>query len=210
MKIAIFGASGRTGKYLTLMALQQGLTVTALVRHPQDFELSHPQLIVVRGDVLNPADVATVIEGQEAVFSAIGEGIVPESFVRSRGVENIVNAMLVMGVKRGIFIAGTAVLQSENGLIIDAPSFPEMYKPVAEEHRKVWTILQQSGLAWTLFCPPMIPDGVPDGQYEMQENFALPHMAHISTGNLAHAMLQVYLEGAYIQARVSIADKPVS
>ncbi len=35
MKIAIFGASGKTGKQLVKQALEQGHEVTVMVRNPQ-------------------------------------------------------------------------------------------------------------------------------------------------------------------------------
>lgn len=50
MRIAIFGASGRTGRPLVEQALEAGHEVRALVRDPSKLTESHGRLAVIRGD----------------------------------------------------------------------------------------------------------------------------------------------------------------
>ena len=50
-KLAIFGASGRTGKLFTELALKNGYQVNALVRDSTSFDLEHPNLKVIKGNI---------------------------------------------------------------------------------------------------------------------------------------------------------------
>ena len=46
MKIAVLGATGQTGLYLVHQALQQGHTVTAVIRNPRKLTVHHDNLKV--------------------------------------------------------------------------------------------------------------------------------------------------------------------
>jgi putative NADH-flavin reductase len=98
MKITIFGATGLTGRELFRQTLYAGHEVTAFVRTPEKVEEKHEDLRIVQGDVLDPAAVEQAIQGQDAVFCVLGAG--RDGTVRSRGTENIIQAMEKTGVRR--------------------------------------------------------------------------------------------------------------
>src|SRR5438552_15067215 len=70
--IAVFGASGLTGKPFTEMALKDGYAVKTLVRTPAKLGLQHPNLQVIHGDLTDSAKVEETIRGTDAVISLIG------------------------------------------------------------------------------------------------------------------------------------------
>ena len=72
MNLLVFGASGGTGSRLVQQALDKGHVVTAFARDPAKIRLTHANLRVVRGDVLQPDSVDAAMTGQEAVVSALG------------------------------------------------------------------------------------------------------------------------------------------
>jgi putative NADH-flavin reductase len=72
VKLLVVGASGGTGSRLVQQALQQGHLVTAFARDPAKIHMTHANLRVVRGDVLQPDTVNTAVAGQDAVLSALG------------------------------------------------------------------------------------------------------------------------------------------
>ncbi|WP_188997569.1 NAD(P)H-binding protein [Paenibacillus nasutitermitis] len=53
MKLVVFGASGRTGRHIVDLAIQNGHIVTGFVRSRSSLPLSHPNLVVVEGDILH-------------------------------------------------------------------------------------------------------------------------------------------------------------
>uniref|UniRef100_A0A8C0SBH4 Biliverdin reductase B n=3 Tax=Canis lupus TaxID=9612 RepID=A0A8C0SBH4_CANLF len=72
-KIAIFGATGRTGLTTLAQAVQAGYEVTVLVRDASRLPPEGPQPAhVVVGDVLNAADVDKTVAGQDAVIVLLG------------------------------------------------------------------------------------------------------------------------------------------
>jgi uncharacterized protein YbjT (DUF2867 family) len=72
MKVVVFGATGSTGRLVVAAALAAGHDVTAFVREPKRMPLTHPQLRVVQGDVMDPASVASAMQGAEAVICTLG------------------------------------------------------------------------------------------------------------------------------------------
>ena len=63
MKLAIFGATGATGAELVKQALENGHTVTALVRNPAAL-VEMERLQIISGDVLSLADVEKAVHGR--------------------------------------------------------------------------------------------------------------------------------------------------
>ena len=70
MKLTIFGATGRNGGHLLNWAVDAGHDVHVLARSPHALR-PRDGLTVTGGDVLDPAAVAVVISGADAVLSAV-------------------------------------------------------------------------------------------------------------------------------------------
>ena len=71
-KIALFGASGRTGQHFLELALERDFEFKALVRNPKSVDLNDAKLEVCTGDVLNIENVRQVVEGADIVVSLFG------------------------------------------------------------------------------------------------------------------------------------------
>ncbi|TRZ06049.1 hypothetical protein HGM15179_021058, partial [Zosterops borbonicus] len=74
MKIAIFGATGRTGRVTLGLALEQGFEVTVLVRDPSRLPPGPSPQRVLQGDVRDPRAVGEALRGQEGVLILLGTG----------------------------------------------------------------------------------------------------------------------------------------
>ncbi len=110
MNIAIFGASGATGKLLTTRCLTSGYNVTALVRTPSKFRMpadSANRLRVIEGNAFDSSAVRQTIEGADVVLSALGARSLKKEDVLERAVPLIVSAMQQTGVRR-IIVLGSA------------------------------------------------------------------------------------------------------
>ena len=93
MKIALFGATGRTGRYILDQALADGHRVTVLARNPSKLPPGKYSLTIQLGDVLDATAVDDVVFGQDAVISALGLGSSQQLDAFSRGVAHIVTAL---------------------------------------------------------------------------------------------------------------------
>src|SRR5258708_8198282 len=74
MKIAVVGATGRTGQRVIEQALARGDDVIAVAHHPETLPQSGPGMIGAAADVLDRAALAGALAGAYAVVSAVGIG----------------------------------------------------------------------------------------------------------------------------------------
>jgi uncharacterized protein YbjT (DUF2867 family) len=167
MNITIFGATGGTGRQLVAQALDQDHHVTVQARSPEKLaDLEHPHLEVIRGDVLEPADVERAVDGQEAVLCAIGAGAGRTS-LREDGTRNIVAAMANKGVSRLICLSSLGVGDSTANL----PWFTKhvilgiFLRHAFADHERQEAVVRQSPLDWTIVRPPHLEDGPRSGEY---------------------------------------------
>jgi len=72
MKIAILGATGRTGIEAVKQALADNHTVTAVVRNPAKLTVEHENLKVVEADIFDKESLKANFVGQEAIVSCLG------------------------------------------------------------------------------------------------------------------------------------------
>ena len=156
--VAVFGASGRTGRRVVEQGLARGHGITAFVRDPGRFEPRHERLRAVRGDARDPQAVEMAIAGQEAVVSTLALMSPEPSTEHSDATRTIVQAMERMGPRRLLVTANTEVFS-------DRPVDPE-YAAFADEHRRNLRTLRGSGLDWTVGAAPWITDDPGVGAYQ--------------------------------------------
>ncbi len=105
-KIALMGASGKTGRAFLKRALASGYEVRALVRTPQNFDIQHPKLTVIAGDVLQLTDLMRTLEGCSLVVSLFGQVKNSQHDLQTRGTANLLAAMQQTGITQIISLSG--------------------------------------------------------------------------------------------------------
>ena len=167
MDIAVFGATGTTGRFVVEEALGRGHRVTALTRDSRRLGLDHERLTQVTGDVLDPATVDRVVAGSDAVVSLLGAGM-RRTTLRTDGTRNIVRAMQRNGVRR-------LVSQSIFGLGESAKRLPLhwrlLVKPLIlrnayRDHEGQEAVVAGSDLDWTITRPVSLRVREPNGRYQ--------------------------------------------
>ena len=163
MKIVVFGASRGVGLEVVKQALGAGHVVTAFVRSPDKFVVTHANLTVFKGDAMNAEAVAKAISGQEAVVSALGPARPPVPRMMETSAKNIVAGMKKHGVKRLVSTTGAGVRQPE-----DQPKFIDHFigfllnllaKEVVLDSAENVKVIQASDLDWTVVRFPRLMDG---------------------------------------------------
>ena len=167
MNVAIFGATGMTGRFVLEEALARGHKVTALVRNPDKLEVDDENLEIITGDVLEADAVEKAIIDQDAVISVLGAGI-RRTTLRTDGTRTIVEAMQRQGVRR-------LVSMSIFGLGDSAKKWPLYWRLLVKplilrtayrDHGGQETIVAGSDLDWTLTRPVSLRDVEPTGRYQ--------------------------------------------
>jgi putative NADH-flavin reductase len=155
MKIAVFGANGRIGSRVITEALNRGHDVTAVVRHPEDYKVIHEHLKVAKADLFRMQDVETAAFNQDVVVSAYSNsGGAAVSSITEVAVP-LIAGLKQANTRRLIIVGGAGSLEVAPGVqLVDAPGFPDMYKPTALAHREALKIYQkENDLDWTYVSP---------------------------------------------------------
>ncbi|EDY47338.1 NAD(P)-dependent oxidoreductase [Streptomyces clavuligerus] len=170
-KIALFGANGTIGSRVLREALDRGHHVTAAVRNPSKITEQHPNLTVTTGDVLDPASVTAVAEGQDVVVSAVGGGDGPGHIATiAPAAKSLVAGVRPLGgsAPRLIAVGGAGSLRTPDGKQVwDAEGLPEFLLQIMHAHGDALDFYRSvDDVRWTCLSPAgQIAPGERTGTY---------------------------------------------
>ena len=196
MKIAIFGASGATGKLLTNRCLAAGHQVTALLRTPEKFP-QRDRVHVIQGSAFDPTAVRQTIEGADVVLSALGARSLKKEDVLERAVPQIIAAMQQAGVRRIIVLGSSGALPTAldkqpayRRWIVEHLVYKTLLKwPVASQ-RAQYADLSASNLDWTMVMPSMLTNTTGRGTYRIDGDALPRNGSRISREDVADFMMR--------------------
>lgn len=209
MKLAIFGATGRTGMPLVKQALDAGHEVVALVRTPAKMPLEHKQLTMIQGDVLNIPDVEKTVQGADAVISVLGPSKGAPKDMQTRAIGNIIAAMQKYGVKRLVSLTGAGVPAPQdkpklmNHLIKFA--LKTLAGDVLRDSERAIGLIQQSPLDWVIVRGPMLNEKPHTGTYRVGW-VGVNTSARISRADVADFMLKEVTDTTYLHQMPMVSD----
>ena len=108
MQIAVIAANGRLGTSFVEEALAAGHSVRAGIRGENHFA-PHPMLETVQCDATSKVDVKNLLQGQEAVVSALGHVKGSAEDVQTFATKTILEVMNELNIKRFVDVTGTGV-----------------------------------------------------------------------------------------------------
>ena len=153
MKVALYGATGKSGSRILQELASRGHRVTAIVRDPARLPQQGPGVVVKQDDLSDPKKIAAAINGAEAVISAYAppqdrpDEIVD---VTQRQVEALNHGADV----RLIVVGGAGGLNVAPGVALaDSGYLPDAYQPIARAHIKALNVLKASKIDWTYLAP---------------------------------------------------------
>lgn len=147
-----------------------GHEVTAFARDPSKVP-AVPSVAAVRGDVMNPAQVAAAIKKQAMVIVSLGNSQNPFALMLGArrttpadvcevGTRNIIAAMQAAGIQRLVVVSAFGIGDTRERLPF---AFKLFYRVVLREHmadkEKQEILVKASGLDWTLVQPVGLTDG---------------------------------------------------
>ncbi len=206
MKLAIFGATGKTGRLVVARALAQGHQVTALARQRSKVQLQHAQLEVVEGAGDQPLAIAQVVRGADAVISAMGAG---HGTLATFG-PHLLAAMRAAGVTRVVSLIGASVPVAGDPPSISHRALRAITRLFAadvladgELHARA---LMATELHYTLVRPPRLTDGPATGRIDAAAQLPVGPTSSITRADLAAFMLRVAVEGQYLREAPMVAQ----
>ncbi len=166
MQIALFGATGGTGRQTLEQALAQGHSVNALVRTPAKLMLEHPQLTIIQGDVLDLEKVRECLSGCDVVICSLGSTANNPDTIVSDGTRQIITAMQAAGSQRLIVVTSLGVGDSKDQVSFFFKTLMKTVLKKAIADKEVQEkLVRESGLDWIIVRPGGLTDGLRMDEY---------------------------------------------
>lgn len=172
MKIALFGATGKTGQQFLEQALEVGHEIKALVRSPSKIIQTSKKLELIQGDVLKIEDVSQTIIGSDVVVSLFGHVKDSPEWLQTDGTKNILQAMKIAKIDKIISLSGGGLPFPEK----DEPKFIDKtirfimkltVPKILNDAIKHAEVLRNSGTNWIIVRGPRLTEGPKKGTYRI-------------------------------------------
>ena len=207
MRVAVFGATGGTGRSAIRQALDAGDKVTALARRPEALDEFGDEITVVGGDVLDRAAVAQAVDGAEVVISALGIGMHRHATtVYSQGTGNVVDAMRDERVGR-LLVVSTSSLELP-GRFSERAVAKVLHRILAKPYADMALMenaVRAAGIDWTLVRAARLTNGSVTGRYRTAVDAKLRGCWSISRADVAHYCLTHAADTATFRRTIEIA-----
>lgn len=209
MKIAVVCANGKAGKLIVEEAVKRGMDVTAVVRGENQTVAQH----TLSKDLfdLTKEDLA----GFDVVVDAFGTWAPETLHLHSESLKHLADILSGSNVRLLVVGgAGSLYINKEHTMqVMDAPDFPEMFKPLAQKQGKsLEELRKRTDVKWTYISPAgdFRADGPRTGEYILAgEELTLNDKGEsiISYADYAIAMVDEAEKGNHIQQRISTVGK---
>ncbi|WP_175843676.1 NAD(P)-dependent oxidoreductase [Burkholderia contaminans] len=210
--VALFGATGPTGRHIIEEALKRGYTLSVYTRDAKKLASFAGRIEIVVGDLQDQSAIAKCVQGADAVISALGpNGLkVQGDKPVMHGLSNIIVAMQRAGVRRLIQISTAAYRDPKDSFAFKPHAFALLFKVIArkgyEDIKATGELVANSNLDWTLVRIPNLKDGPADGSVDVGWYGTTKLGMTLSRGNLAKFLVDQVTDRKFVRAAPGIAN----
>ncbi|KAM4745377.1 flavin reductase (NADPH)-like isoform 1-T2 [Anableps anableps] len=216
MKIALLGATGQTGQFLVKQALEQGHTVTAVVRNPAKLTVQHDNLKVVSADIFSADSLKPHFKDQDVVVSCLG---FPASFFSgvtgyTASMAATVGAMREARVNRVITMTSWYTEPNsgtQSPFLIRFLLLPMIRNVLSNMYEMERFLQKTEDINWTVVRPPGLKNlGATAQEFLTHEGYFVPDnnaQAAVGRGDVARFMLSLLNSNAWVKKGVAFTTK---
>ncbi|WP_326639261.1 SDR family oxidoreductase [Nonomuraea fuscirosea] len=203
MKIAVFGATGATGRLVVVRALEAGHEVRAMVRDSARLPISHERLHVVVGELADQGAVDATVDGRDVVISALaGSARQPAC---TDGVRAILAAMRATSAVRLLVVSAHGAAESRDHSPYVMAVRTLLSAKMRDKDTMETLIRQADDLRWTIVRPPALTHSPRTGRYRVGTELKITLASRISRADLADFLLRAAAEDVYVGQAPRIA-----
>ncbi|MFD8527644.1 NAD(P)-dependent oxidoreductase [Streptosporangium canum] len=207
--VAIVAATGRTGRILVEQALIAGHTVTAIARQPLSLDVIHPRLTTRAADVLTPGSLDGLLNGHDAVISALGSSGRGPTTVYSTGTATITAALEKAGTRR-LIVLSSAGLGVPDGAHPAMRLFAGLLRRIMRgpytDMARMEHFLATTDLDWTSVRPTALNDKPGSTARRVSLGATAPVGNQISRTDLARYIIEHLQDPATYRTTVAISS----
>jgi len=208
MKVAILGASGKTGKQLIEQALSGGHEVIAMARSPEKIAFDDPRVFKRPADAYDAESVIDALEGADVVITTVGKTDLRDKRINLSTAAHraVVSGMRKHRIRRLLVISSIGAAQGvkRKGWRRNIYLYlrRKYYRDMFEMEREV----MESELNATVLRAPILHDGPGTGQYRVLEDENYLDKLQIARADVAHFLLAEMQEDDWKNRVIAIAE----
>ena len=209
MNLLVIGGTSGVGLELVKLALERGHFVTASSRNVDRVELKHPALKLAAGNILKAEDMQRLINGKDAVVSAIGLSAGSSDVTLfSEGAKVILPIMKELGVQRLISISAIGAGDSEGhgGFWFDHLLHPFILEDDIQDKTRQEKLIGNSKLDYTIVRPAILSDDGGQGRYWVITKLDGLETGKIARKDVAHFIMAALEQMLYLRETVILTD----
>jgi uncharacterized protein YbjT (DUF2867 family) len=210
MRLALFGATGRTGAAVVDAALAAGWSVQALVREGSTLA-ARPGLDVRRGELGRASDLEAVLRSADAACSVVGPRPPFEDLFCGPFTRLLAERLASGGPRRIVCVTGAMIGDLPANVSPPMRLMAELYRrqlpAVAEDRAAQEAALMASDLDWTLVKPPRLTDGPATGRRRAGPVLSIGLLSRLSRRDLASFLVGELAEPHFPRQRVYVRQR---
>ncbi|AZQ14110.1 NAD(P)-dependent oxidoreductase [Halorubrum sp. PV6] len=217
MRIAVFGATGRTGHPLVEQAVERGHEVVAFVRDATGLSSTlrnDDRVDIVEGDAYTGEGVERAIAGDGtpvdvvvSVLAQTSDG--PDDLLTEAG-RHILSAMDQHGVERFVTLVGAGVREESESVSPGGRMMGALLKLLArsvlEDARDQVELLRDSDTRWTAVRGPRLTEDAHTGEFRHGTDLMLGMRDTAGRANVAEFILDCLEDDLYVRGMPKVAD----
>lgn len=158
MRVIVFGATGKTGRHVSRLALDRGHEVTSFGRSADRLD-PQPGMSAFKGDVFDSGAVAAAVEGHDGAVVCLGSTGLRDSTTLAAGTANIVAAVDSHGVGRLVVLSAAGVGDSWSQIPWSSRLvFKTMLRNILADHQAQEAVVERSAAEWTIVRAAVLTD----------------------------------------------------
>jgi uncharacterized protein YbjT (DUF2867 family) len=213
MKIAVIGATGRTGRLVIEQALVRGDVVVAYVRNPLRIAAS-PGLEIAAGQLSDMLTLKAAINGADAVLVCLGtrgKRMKRNVDLMQKSVARIIEAMKEANVPRLVLESAYGVGNTAGTAgFIARVLYKTVVRAIYQDKERSEALLPGSGLKWTGVYPVILTDGPLADAVEVRPMTRVQKVAglpKVSRADVARVMLDAAADDRTIGQKLLVSSK---
>ena len=163
-------------------------------------------MTVTGGDATDPAAVADVVAGADAVLSALGSRGAKTPGLLGAAASVVTQAMVKHGVGRLICVsaAGAFIREDPEASPLVKAILPRVFARPFADVREMERVVRASALDWTLVRPTRLVNDPGRGEFRIRDQYPAPGLTRIARADVAQFMMAELTEPDYIRQAPAI------
>jgi putative NADH-flavin reductase len=208
MKMAVVGATGRTGRNLLVQATKAGHQVVAVVRDPAKLGDQQVQSVHV-ADATQAKDLIPAFGGVDAVVFCVGPVAGQSRTIQRDSIAATLDAMTSAGARRLIAISASGGIVAGDDPVtrfIAKPILKRVLRDANADMAAMEDRIRHSTTEWTIVRPPRLTDKAPRGRYRSRRDGNVRWGFQIARADLATSILDALTDPTSREQTISVAS----